>query len=528
MQDPGELTWCGAAALARRIAAGEVSAREAVEAYLGRIDEVNPRLNALVVSRGVEALAEADAADARRGRGEQLGLLHGVPVTVKESFDLAGTPTTAGLAARAAHRARVDSVAVRRLRQAGAIILGKTNLAQALLYNETDNPLHGLTLHPTRRDRSPGGSSGGEAALIAARGSALGIGSDIGGSLRAPAHACGIQALKPTSGRLSLAGEADEWLFGPLATLLAQPGPMARRVEDLALALRVLSGPAEPVPALPPPSPLGDPGAVSLSGLRIAMWTDDGFFPAAPALRRAVREAAAALAARGAQVDELQPPGVPEALAAFLGLLACDGGARAGASLIGSPRDARLAALLRLARLPAWLRAASSALASAAWQPRIAFALRAIRALPGGDPGPLLREREGCIARFTEALDRGRFDAILCPPHALPALLHGATSLLATASSYLMLFNLLGMPAGVVAATAVRPGEESDRPSSRDLVERRARAVEAGSVGLPVGVQVAARPWREDVVLAVMTALEQDLRPPHPFPETRAAPAALT
>ncbi len=508
----------GAAHLARRIAAGETSAREAVAAHIERIRAVNTRLNAVVVPLFERALAEAAVADERRRRGDSLGPLHGVPVTVKESYDVEGTPTTAGVPARAGRLAAKDSAVVRRLREAGAIVIGKTNVSQLLLYNEADNPVYGRTSNPWADDRGPGGSSGGEGAIVAAGGSALGMGSDIGGSVREPAHACGICALKPTTGRLSLEGEADGWLFGDKGELLAQPGPLARTVADLALALRVLVAAEGQGPAASDVA-TRDPTAIPVRGLRVATYVDDGFFPAAPALRRATREAAEALRAEGAIVEELTPPATGEAIGIFLGILSADGGEGLEQALEGGRRDRRVSGLLQVAKLPAVVRPAAARAARLFGQARLAAAMGSIRRIPRERYPALLEQRERYKVRFFEVLDRGRFDAILCPPHALPALRHGASYFLSTAASYAMLFNLLGLPAGVVAATRVRPGEESDRAPSPDIVERAAAKVEAGSAGLPVGVQVAGRPWREDVVLTVMAALERHFRARPDYPQ---------
>src|SRR3954452_16838754 len=508
----------GAEALVHRMAAGEVSAREVVAAHIDRIRVVNPRLNAVVVPLFEHAMAEAAASDERRRRSESLGPLEGVPVTVKESYDVAGTPTTAGVVARAGRVAAADSEIVRRLREAGAVIVGKTNVSQLLLYNEADNPVYGRTANPWAEDRASGGSSGGEAAIIAAGGSALGMGSDIGGSVREPAHSCGICALKPTTGRLPLEGEADGWLFGELGNLLAQPGPLARTVADLALAFRVLA----------PPRNDGDvargPTALGVRGLRIAMYVDDGFFPAAPALRRATREAAAALAEAGAVVEEFAPPDVTSAMRIFLGLLSADGGDRLVQVLERTRQDRRASGLLQVARMPALVRPALAKTVAFLGQRRLSGTMRSIQRIRDDRRSALLEEREHYRARFIEALDRSRFDAIVCPPHALPALRHGASYFLATAASYTMLFNLVGLPAGVVGATRVRKGEESERAPSRDIVERAAAKVEAGSAGLPVGVQVAGRPFGEDVVLTVMAALERRFRagPDYPVLPTHA------
>ena len=213
--------------------------------------------------------------------------LHGVPVTVKECFDVTGTPSTVGLSTRSGHRAASDAPVVARLRQAGAIILGKTNVSQLLMFVEADNPVYGRTNNPWNADRSAGGSSGGEGAIVAARGSALGLGTDIGGSVRVPAHCCGIHSIKPTPGRLSVEGTVDIIGAAARAAIPDSGGLLARHVDDLRLALNVLSRARDPRTG---------PGE-----LRIGVYEDDGFFPASATIRRAVNEAAAALTDRGFQ-----------------------------------------------------------------------------------------------------------------------------------------------------------------------------------------------------------------------------------
>jgi fatty acid amide hydrolase len=512
MTDPSKssLTGLTASEMAREIAAGNLSSQEVVEAHIRRIEGVNARLNAVVVPLFEQARAAARAADAARERGEPLGPLHGVPVTVKELFDVAGTPTTAGISHRARELATTDSPVVARLRRAGAILLGKTNVSQLAMIYESDNPLYGRTSNPWDLKRSPGGSSGGEAAILAAGGSPLGLGSDAGGSIRQPCHCCGVHGLKPTSGRLPFTGD---WLPANFRDEWRQPGPMARSVADLELLLRVL---ADPGPGSPP---LGEAAAVPLAGLRVGMYTDDGYFPASPAIARAVREAAEALRERGAAVAPFRPPDVEEGVRLYYALLYADGMAEAQHSLGGSACDWRIRRLLLLGKAPTPLRPPARWLLALTGQ---RFAARVLRFLPRRTLSPTalarcLEEQAAYRGRFLAALDAGRFDVLLCPPSGLPALTHGAFNG-NIASSYSLLFNLLGLPAGVVAATRVRPGEESERPWRPDGVVRAARAVEAGSTGLPIGVQVVARPWREDVALAVMAALEQHFRQQPDYP----------
>src|SRR5262245_4872996 len=351
-----ELTYLPAYELRERVARGDVSAAEVVDAHVRRTQATHGRLNAVVVPLFEQARAQARAADAARERGEVLGPLHGVPVTIKEMFDVADTPTTAGVKRWPGVVAEADGPLVARLRAAGAIVLGKTNVAQAGMMYESDNPLYGRTNNPWDLGRSPGGSSGGEGAALAAGCSALGLGSDGGGSGRHPAHCCGVQVLKPTSGRLSMAGH---WTLPNWSPDWVQPAPMARTVADLHLALRVLAAPGQE--AFDPrvaPAPLGDPAAVALAGLRVGAYEDDGHFTPSPALRRGVREAAAFLREKGAQVEDFTPPDVPEAVRVYFGLVYHDGMGALKRCLRGGPVDWRIRRVLLGAAMPGLLRPA--------------------------------------------------------------------------------------------------------------------------------------------------------------------------
>ncbi len=521
--DATDVVHLSAMEMARQIAAGGLTSREVVEAHIRRIQQVNPLLNAVVVPLFEQARQEAETADGVRRRGEPLGPLHGVPVTIKECFHVAGTPATEGVPRFARETMPDDAPLVRRLRRAGAIILGKTNLPQLMLLHETDNPLYGVTNNPWNRARVPGGSSGGEAAIIAAGGSPLGLANDIGGSIRYPAHACGICGIKPTTLRLTNAGVRDN-LRG-MEAIRPQPGPLARRVEDLYPALRVLmtleEGEIDPQMA---PVPLGDPADVDIAALRIGFWEDDGFFSPSPAIARAVREAAEALRARGAHVEPFVPPDMQRCVSLYFGLLSADGAADA-ARIIGSDAcDWRIKRLLRLGRMPGWLLSALRVGASALRQRRTAELLGMIGRQTADGYWRLSHARAEYAQHFFDAWSAARLDALICPPHALPALLHGSTSELPLAASYCYWANVLGVPAGVVPVTRVGAAEESARSPSRDRVVRAAAEVERGSRGLPVGVQVAARPWREDVALAVMQVLESDFQSHEDFPHTPVDP----
>ncbi len=234
-----ELCRYGALELAHVVRTGDVSSREVIEAYLARIDEVNPSVNAITRTLADEALAAADRADAASAE-ERARPLHGVPFTIKENIDYAGTPTTNGIPALAEAYVEVDSPIVARMKAAGAIGIGRTNLPELGSRIDTDNPLHGRTFNPFDPQLTPGGSSGGEGAAIATGMSPLGLGNDIGGSVRNPAYCCGIAAIKPTVGRVPWVTQNDP--DGGIALEFLTDGPMARSVADLRAALRIIAG----------------------------------------------------------------------------------------------------------------------------------------------------------------------------------------------------------------------------------------------------------------------------------------------
>ena len=496
----------GAGQIAAAIARGDIGSLEAVEAHIARIEAVNPALNAVVARRYDAARGEARAADAARARGEVSGPLQGVPVTIKDSIDVAGLPSTFGLAWRANLAADSDSIQVARLRAAGAIPIAKTNVAQLLIYVESDNPLHGRTVNPWNAERACGGSSGGEGAIIAARGSPLGLGTDIGGSVRVPAAFCGIASLKPTAGRCPDRGRFS--VPTGQQAIVSQIGVLARCVDDVALAMSVV-GPGSESEAIPA---IGDPAAVGPARLRVGVCADDGTFSPCPAARRAVLQAAEALKAAGATVVEWRPPEVRDAVRIAFGILSADGGAHFRDVLKGGPRHPTVSTLLMVAGRSRPALRILGALLGATGQATLGEFVSYFGYTRTADFWRLCDELDDYRHRFAQAMNRheaGQLDVLLTPAFALPAYRHGASRDLGLAGGYSLLYNALGYPAGVVPVTRVRAGEESDRPASSDLVEKAARATEMGSAGLPIGVQVAARPWREREVLAAMRVIER-------------------
>ena len=301
--------------LARAIRARKVSSLEVVRAHLEHIHAVNPRLNAVVFATAESALKQARGADRKNTRKNQVGPLHGVPFTAKDIFDTAGLPTTAGLRMLRSNIPDHDATVVARMRGAGAILIGKTNCPPGGTGGESWNALHGGTRNPYDINRSPGASSSGEAAIIAAGGSPLGIGSDSGGSIRVPAHYCGVAGLKPTTGLVPSTGGYG--LVGGLTDPRSQVGPMARFVADLIAALPIMAGP-DGVDSGVVPVPLPKRTA-KLKGLHVAWYADDGIAKSSGPVSAAVRAASRALAEAGCIVTEERPPGLQEAHQVTLG-----------------------------------------------------------------------------------------------------------------------------------------------------------------------------------------------------------------
>jgi Asp-tRNA(Asn)/Glu-tRNA(Gln) amidotransferase A subunit family amidase len=459
------LTCRPATDLLRLIASGEMSATDVVQAHLDAITRLNPRLNAFVDLRPDMALAEARAQDAAAARGAPRGALGGLPVTVKSAIGVAGLRCETGSPSRQGLIAGEDAVVVARMRAAGAIVLGTTNVAEMLMAYESDNPLYGRTTSPWAVDRTPGGSSGGEAAAIAAGCSAAGIGSDGGGSIRVPAHFSGICGLKPTPGRIPATGHQPACL-GPFS-LIGVVGPMARTVADVQTIFRIVAGwdPADPMAA-----PVGDVrlrpvDPAALSGCRIGYFEHDDMTPVTPETRAAVAAAARAVSTAGYDVHRFLPAGLARARELWEVFFGEIGALLLAETLHGAERE--LPILKELARRAGARDALTALRLTTSWIDRdLARA-------------ELLREME-------------TYRVLLCPVAAVPAFRHGerawtidGTSVhYLDAMTYTQWFNVFGNPAAVV-------------PVGRS------------PEGLPIGVQVVGRPFEEELVLSIAAAIER-------------------
>jgi amidase len=305
-------TWATAPATeqARAIRDREISSRELLELYLDRVERIDPALNAVVTLAADRARDEADAADARTASGAELPPLHGLPITIKDAIETAGIRSTGGAVELRDHVPDHDAPAVARLREAGAIVFGKTNLPRWSGDVQSFNELFGTTNNPWDVTRIPGGSSGGPAAAVAAGLTSFELGTDIGGSVRIPSHCCGTFGLKPSYGVVPQRGYLDSVGGGTTDADINVFGPIARRADDLDLLLSVLAGP-EPARAVAWRLELPAPAATSLTGLRLGVWLDDPENPGERAMLEVLRQAVDRLADAGAKVEEVRPPVEP-------------------------------------------------------------------------------------------------------------------------------------------------------------------------------------------------------------------------
>jgi Asp-tRNA(Asn)/Glu-tRNA(Gln) amidotransferase A subunit family amidase len=467
-----DLNFLSATAMAEQVRQKKLSPVELVDAHLAQIGKLHPTLNAFVQLDADGAREQARRAEAFAARGHALGPLHGVPISIKSSVGVAGMLCETGTRLRAGIKATEDAKLVKRLRAAGAIILGVTNTPEFLMAWETDNLLHGRTNNPFDLTRTAGGSSGGEAAAIASGCSAGGVGSDGGGSIRVPAHFSGICGLKPTPGRIPSTGHFPVSV-GPFA-LLGVVGPMTRTVADLQALFAVMAGPDDGDTSSAP-VPLRTITREDLKKTRIGYFEDDGRTPVTPEIRAAVRKTADALTRAGFDVRPFRPNGLERARQLWWKFFGTAGAMLLGPMTRGKEEDL-----------------------SPTFREYMTWAT-ADRPHTGQSLLDTWVQRDEVRVHFMEQTHDTPI--LICPPAAIPAFRHGErewtidgkTVRYLDAWSYAEWFNLIGNPGAVVPV--------SQSPE-----------------GLPVGVQIVGRPWEEELVLAVAEEVEKECgawrRPP--------------
>ena len=463
-----EICFSSATELAAKIRQRTLSPVEVVQAHLERIEQLNPKLNAIVIFAD-DALDRAKEAEAEVMRGNNLGPLHGVPFTLKDCIETAGLPMTLGSKLFQGYVSQQDAEVFTRLRGAGGILLGKTNMPEFALWWETDNEVFGRTCNPWNLERTAGGSSGGEVSAIAAGLSPLGLGTDLGGSIRAPSSLCGVAGIKPTLGRIPYTCIQPQVLLRTIHV-----GPIARTVRDVALGMSVLAGHDE-VDLYTPPVPVPDYAALDtpLPKLKVG-WSTTAGVPVEAEVQRAVAEAAATLGELGLDVEAVEIPGLKEKDAGAISSTIFLAEAKRYTARTISGRESELTPLFRAryvdsptVNLDEYLDAAEQ------WE-----ALR-----------------QEVKEYFT------RFDLFLCPTVPMPAYPHGQTE-----------FHISGQTLGARHTLRIT--------LPWDLTGSPAISVPFGwsAEGLPIGVQLVGRHFDELTLLQVANALEgsqkEERRPP--------------
>jgi amidase len=433
----------------------QISSALLVRTFLDRIEKVNPPLNAFVCSIGELALKNAQKADKELSRGNLAGELHGVPFTIKDSLDTKDAITTWGTLGRADFRPGADATCVKRLRDAGGILLGKTNTPEFTLSFETDNLVYGRTSNPHDPSCTPGGSSGGAAALIASRGTPFDIGTDTCGSIRLPAHFSGICGLKPTMGTVPRTGNAlpTSGLLAPLT----QVGPMAARVDDLAYLLPIISGPDYIDPAIVAQS-INSPASVDVTELRIGYFLDNGIKSPDESTRQTLTHVIDMLRGHQWQVHDSRPTGIEMTNFIVERLFAIE-----APTMIENLLD----------------------------DSRTTEATDYVKEILNSDAGNSDARDMSHLITLWHNYQSSMLeyfvdhDILICPVNSGPAIPHRATDDL-SGYTYTNAFNLTGWPAVVIRAGT-------------------------SAAGLPIGIQIVAAPYREDKALAMALWLESEL-----------------
>ncbi|XP_008488985.1 vitamin D3 hydroxylase-associated protein-like [Calypte anna] len=492
--------------LTARLREGSLSPRTVLYTYLEKALEVTQQTNCLrhLIPECEEQLQEIE-------QQKEKGLLYGIPISLKDHISHKGHLSTCGLVQYLSTPVQEDSVLVKVLKRQGAIPFAITNVPQSLFSYDCSNPIFGQTLNPFNHQKSPGGSSGGEGALIAGGGSILGIGSDIGGSIRLPSSFCGLCGLKPTAQRLSLAGTTGP-INGILAVVCAL-GPMARDVDSLALCMKaLLCQEMFQLDPTVPPIPFNEETYSSSAPLRIGYYETDGYCPLPPCMRRAVQETRGALQAAGHQLVPFSPPRIHYVMTElFLKTFFADGGCAWLDLFTGNTVDPSLKSLVKSCKIPRVVKKLLAVILKPLF-PRLAEYLRALSGMRSvKEMWNHHHQIEAYRAEFIALWRELQLDVVLCPVLG-PAFTRGYPGKLLTAISSTMLYNVLNFPAGVVPVSRVTEADEEElklyRGCCGDPWDRILKQAVSGAVGLPVAVQCVALPWREELCLRFMKEVE--------------------
>ena len=505
--------------VAAAVQRGTFSAVAVLISYARRAFRAHRAFNCVTESMLQTAVVRAREIDALSPARRRAMSLCGVPVSLKDTVDRAGYDTTNGLVGHTEQPAQQDALIVSLLIEAGAVPFVKSNVPQTLMSFECVNPLYGRTVNPYHTAYTCGGSSGGEAALLACSGSALGIGTDIGGSIRTPAHYCGVYGLKPTSRRFSALGFRKS--APGQENIVGCAGPMGRSVDDLAAVARLWLQTAAVEAADPmatPVLPFREEVYANRRPMRIGFYTSDAFMGASPACARAVDEACAALRRAGHEVVAWEPIGADALVRLFFSIVSADRGESLFKQVLNEQVEPMMRSMKTQVSLPSWLRSAVAALLRACGSPKAAGLLGATGERRVHELYSLVAERNALKLAFLRSWRAAKLDALVCPAGLLPAIPHDSFSQVSFAAASVMLYNILDMPAGVVPVTCVRASTDhfptTTGAGSSDLLEKRLRAAynADAQAGLPVGVQVVALPFEEEQCLRAMREVADAVR----------------
>ncbi|NXL99419.1 FAAH1 hydrolase, partial [Tyrannus savana] len=491
--------------LSKKLRDGSLPLDHVFYSYVGKAIQITTETNCIT-----EYLQESENQLRKVKLTGKQGLLYGVPVSIKDSIDCQGHDSTMGFIKYLNKPAAEDSVVVQVLRRQGAIPFVKTNVPQSLISYDCKNLIFGQTCNPLLYTRTPGGSSGGEGALVGGGGSILGIGTDVGGSLRFPAAFCGICALKPTGNRLRYSMSALFWSLAVAAAV----GPLAKDVESLALCMRaLLCEDMFNLDSTVPPLPFNEEVYSSTQPLRIGYYETDFFTMPSPAMRRAVRETKQLLEEAGHTLVPFELTNVDYVIFNFCvrGLFS-DGGTSFVKKFNGELEKGGSGMFFWLAKSPQWLKTLLSWIAKPfpGWMPK-----ESLNQQPWhGTSTPLTTSTfppQDFCHQFIAQWKKLNLDVMLCPMLG-PALHIGYPGKLSVAVSYTMLYNALDFPAGVVPVTTVTDEDEDElkdyKGYYRDWWDRTLAKAFGGNVGMPVAVQCVALPWQEELCLRFMKEVE--------------------
>ncbi|XP_039340934.1 vitamin D3 hydroxylase-associated protein-like [Mauremys reevesii] len=492
--------------LAEKLKEGSLSPESVLYMYIDRALEVTREVNCVT---GFMQGCEEQLREVQRQK--ERGLLYGVPVSIKDHIGCKGHVSTSGLVQFLGRAEEEDSVIVQVLKRQGAIPFVKTNVPQSMINYDCSNLIFGRTVNPLNHKKSPGGSSGGEGALIAGGGSILGFGTDVAGSIRLPSSFCGLCGLKPTGNRLSTHGLASP--IAGMKSVTGMVGPMARDVDSLALCMRaLLCDDMFRLDPTVPPLPFNEEVYSSSVSLRIGYYDGDGYFQPSPSMRRAVQETKKLLQEAGHTLVPFTPPRIDYVVdELFTRGLFSDGAANLLDKFKGDIVDPTLKSQINCYRLPILVKKILALILKPVY-PRIARDLNALCGV--GSAKNLWKHHVAVAAYRTEFIAKWRkleLDVMLCPALG-PAFNKGYPGKLFAASSYTNLYNVLNFPAGVVPVSAVTEADEEELKNYKghygDPWDKRLREAVEGAVGLPVAVQCVALPWQEELCLRFMKEVE--------------------